>query len=305
MRRVAAIDLGTNTTLMLVAEVGAANELVRLEDRATITRLGRGVDRSGRLDPVAVHATLHALRQYRNCADAWTADLVAVGTSALRDADNRDDFLLPAQAILGVAVEVVAGEREAALTFCGALEGLATDGDHLMVVDIGGGSTEFVLGEGNAIGHRVSVNLGSVRMHERYGLSAPAESSHVAALRADVASMLRRTGLEPPPRLVATAATATTLAAMHLGLRQYDRERIHGMQLTAEALSAQVDRLLGASMHERHQMAGLDPQRADVIPVGALILEEVVRWCGCDVVVVSDGGVRYGLAREALEKFGR
>lgn len=305
MRRVAAIDLGTNTTLMLVAEVGAANAFVTLENRATITRLGRGVGRTGRLSPVAVETTLQTLRQYRSCADAWNAEIVAVGTSALRDAENRDDFLLPARSTLGVAVEVAAGDREAALTFRGALEGMKVSADALMVVDIGGGSTEFVLGKGNAMGHRVSVNLGSLRMHEQYGLSAPVESSQVTALRAEVASMLRHTGLQPPKRLIATAATATTLAAMHLGLRQYDRERIHGMQLTADALSAHVNRLLCASLEERYQMAGLDPKRADVIPVGALILEEVVRWCGSDVVVVSDGGVRYGLAREALEKFGR
>lgn len=305
MRRVAAIDLGTNTTLMFVAEVGAANALVGLEDRATITRLGRGVDRTGRLDPVAVEETLQVLRQYRSCADNWCAEIVAVGTSALRDAENRDDFLLPAQSILGVAVEVVAGEREAGLTFGGALEGMAAEVDNLMVVDIGGGSTELVLGNGNVMGRRVSLNLGSVRLHERYGLSAPAGLTHIAALRAEVASALRRTGLEPPRRLVATAATATTLAAMHLGLRHYDRERIHGIQLTAKALSFQVDRLLCASLEERNQMAGLDPKRADVLPVGALILEEIVRWCGCDALVVSDGGVRYGLAREALEKFGR
>jgi exopolyphosphatase/guanosine-5'-triphosphate,3'-diphosphate pyrophosphatase len=187
MRRVAAIDLGTNTTLMLVSEVGAANALVRLEDRATITRLGRGVDRTGRLDSVAVDGTLQALQEYRRCADTWFAEIVAVGTSALRDAENRDDFLLPAQSILGVAVEVVAGEREAGLTFCGALEGRAAGADNLMGVDIGGGSTEFVLGKGNSIEHRVSVNLGSVRMHERCALAAPAGPRQVAALRAEIA----------------------------------------------------------------------------------------------------------------------
>lgn len=300
VRRVAAIDLGTNTTLMLVAEAGPSGGLVALEDHAVITRLGRGVDRTRRLDETAVSRTLDVLRGYTQIAARYGAEVVAVGTSALRDAENRDAFLVPAQEILGCHVQAIGGDREAALTFLGAVEGIEVGKAPITVVDIGGGSTEIVIGADGEIAERVSLDMGSVRLHERHGVTAPATADQIAAVRRDVRALLRGSTLEPVPRVLAIAGTATTFAAMVGEVEPYDARRVHGMRLAAAELHRQLDHLARCTLEERRRIRGLHPDRADVILTGGLILDEVLSWAGAAELVVSDGGVRYGLAREAL-----
>lgn len=299
-RRIAAIDLGTNTTLMLVAEIDAANAFKVLEDRATITRLGRGVDQTRQLDAAAIARTLEALRAYADTAKRWDASVVAVGTSALRDAANRDAFLAPAAAIVGCRIHAIDGAREAELTFRGALEGIDAGSEPITVVDVGGGSTEIIVGAQGAVAERVSLNFGSVRLHERYQLTAPVTGVQADAVRNDVRLQLTSLGMVPAPRVVAVAGTATTLASMALGVGSYDPVRVHGQRLTRAQLGVQLNRLLRSSIAERQGMVGLLPERADVIAAGALILDELMSWSGANEFVVSDGGVRFGLAREAL-----
>lgn len=289
---------------MLVAEVDAASVLHVLEDRATITRLGRGVDRTQRLDSAAIDRTLEVLREYATTAAKWGATTTAVGTSALRDAENRDEFLVPAQRILGCPIQAIAGVREAELTFRGALEGIDVGHEPITVVDLGGGSTEIIVGAAGGIVQRASLDIGSVRLHERHQLSAPVSEAQAQAVRKDVRAMLAASEISPAPRMLAIAGTATTLAAMFFEVSPYDPTRVHGQRLTAPQLGSQVRRLLASSLPVRKTMAGLDPQRADVIAAGALILQELLDWSASGELVVSDGGVRFGLAREALAQIG-
>lgn len=303
-RRIAAIDLGTNTTLMLVAEADAANALRVLEDRATITRLGRGVDRTSRLDETAIERTLAVLSTYAESARGWNAPVVAVGTSALRDASNRDEFLAPAEALLGCEIRAIGGVEEAELTFRGALEGITIGSEPITVVDVGGGSTEIIVGADGVVQERVSLNIGSVRMHERHGLGAPTSPSQVDAVRDDVRRILAAASFHPAPRLLAIAGTATTVAAMVGEIEPYDPARVHGLRVTRDQLRAQAQRLIHSTIDARRQIKGLHPDRADVIAAGVIILEEILAWAGAQALIASDGGVRFGLARTALAKIG-
>lgn len=303
------IDVGTNTTLLLVAE--ATPEGVRpLAERAEITRLGRGIGQDGRLGAEGIARTLEVLRGYAELARAHGAPLSAIGTEALRRAPNADEFLRPAAEILGSPVEVIGGEREAALTFLAAARSfpVETTAGPVVVVDIGGGSTEVIVAELGRPGLRVSLPLGSVRLTERHVHHDPPTEPEVAALEADIAATLGDLTLPPGltgrAALIGTAGTVTTLMAMALDLVDYDPARVHGAQLTRAALEAQRDRLRRSTQREREQMAGLDPRRADVIFAGACILLALVRRLDAPTVLVNDRGIRWGLLYERLEAAG-
>lgn len=301
MRCLAAIDVGTNTALLTIARVDEHGSLEILEQRALITRLGRGVDAEGRLDKERIHRALEALGELRTAADRHGADVVAVGTSALRDARNAKDFLQPAARVLGAPVEVISGEREAALTFAGALHGLPElPGKRACVVDIGGGSTEIVCGSHGKLDASVSLNIGSVRLHERHGLQAPTDMRSLQILEAEIADALQQSPVQPRPPLVAIAGTATTLAALHLEMEPYDPARIHGMRLSRRQLRSLRDRLAPMSIERRCALPGLEPGRADVIVTGATLLCGIVEHAGAEETFISDGGVRIGLL---LERF--
>ncbi|MCU0691833.1 MAG: Ppx/GppA family phosphatase, partial [Polyangiaceae bacterium] len=237
---VAAVDIGTNSVLLLVAAWDSASgELSALLERARITRLGRGVDRSRRLAPDAVERTLNCLAEFSELIRMHEVQHVdAVGTSAARDAEGAEEFLRAAESILGVRPHIINGQREAALTFEGALCGLDAAGA-VVACDIGGGSTEIVLGERDSAGasrlqHAVSVDVGSVRLTERYLTDDPATAAQIGAARQDVRNELRR--IERPPAgatFVGLAGTVTTLAAVKLGLERYDPARVHGVRLAA------------------------------------------------------------------------
>ncbi|HMF39368.1 MAG TPA: Ppx/GppA family phosphatase [Polyangia bacterium] len=301
----ATIDIGTNTTLLLVASVVGPKVEV-LAERAEITRLGRGIGSAGTagaLAPEAIDRTLAVLRDYAAVARRHGARVAAVGTEALRRAANASAFLVPAAEILGGDVEVIDGQREAALTFRAVLASFANiAADELVVVDIGGGSTEIVLARGGQIGFRVSLPLGSVRLteaHVRHDPPAPAER---AAIEAAIDAAI---GPVPFPRtpvpLVGVAGTVTSLAAMALELASYDPARVHGYRLSRADLGRQVARLGGATQAERERMVGLDPRRADVIFAGALILDRIAAAAGIADVLVSDHGIRWGLLHELAE----
>lgn len=295
----ATIDIGTNSVLLQIARAGAATragEVEVLDDRATITRLGRGVDRTRRLDDAAVERTLSVLAEYAKAARAVGARIAAVGTSALRDGDNAASFLERARAILGVSVEVIRGEREAELTFLGATQGLGLGDAPLCVVDVGGGSTEIVLGRAQRVLEAISLDVGAVRMHERHALSAPTTSEQLARVDADVTRALATSPVAPCAPLVAIAGTATTLAAIAGAVVPYDAAKIHGTRLPTVELIAMRDRLAAMSLAERQAVPGLDPGRADVIVAGASVLLAVVRAAQADEIIVSNGGVRMGLA---------
>lgn len=300
--RVAAIDIGTNSVLLLVAEAGPAG-LTALVERAEITRLGQGVDRTRALAPEAMERTLACLARYGDELRAQGVTAVdVVGTSAMRDASGGDLLRARAAALLGVEPRTISGQEEAELTFAGALAGLSLEPGPVLVFDIGGGSTELIVGDpSGAISAAVSLDVGSVRMTERHVPSDPPRAEELAAVRDDVRAALSAAPLASAPHtVVGVAGTVTTLAAVARAVVPYDAARIHGARLTFAELAAARARLAALPLDERVKLPGLEPKRADVIVAGAVIAEEVLRAVGGagepPGLVVSDRGVRWGLA---------
>ena len=299
----ATIDVGTNTTLLLLARVASGGAVERIDERAEITRLGRGIGAGGALGPAGIEATLAALRAYAGIARQAGARIAAVGTEALRRAPNGADFLRPAAEILGVPIEVIDGQREAALTFRAVIESFPEmrRGD-VAVVDIGGGSTEIVIAhDGKATSAR-SLPLGSVRLTEEHIRHDPPTGEELAHLRAAVAAGLTGIAFPAGARVVGVAGTVTSLAAMAESMATYDPARVHGYRLSQVALEGQIARLASSRQADRERIVGLDPRRADVILAGAVILEGITAASGAPEVWVSDRGIRWGLLHELAEQ---
>ena len=300
--KVAAIDIGTNSVLVLIAET-RGDELSPLLERATITRLGEGVDRARELAEAARARTLACLAEYAKDIERHAPDrVVAVGTSAMRDARGGPAFAKEAEGLLGVLPLVIDGEREAALTFRGTLSGLGLGG-RIAVFDVGGGSTEIVVGElasphaAPTIDSAQSVDIGSVRLFERHVRSDPPSASEVAGIKADVERALATVPEMPADAtLVGVAGTVTTLAAIASGIDPYDGARIHGSRLELDVIRDVGARLARLPLAERKKLPGLEPRRADVIVAGALLVERFVTWSKKTGIIVSDRGVRWGLA---------
>jgi exopolyphosphatase / guanosine-5'-triphosphate,3'-diphosphate pyrophosphatase len=281
--RVAALDIGTNTTRLLVADVddGRVDEVVR---RQRITRLGEGVDARRRLLPLPVARVRNALADYRRELESLGAErALAVATSAVRDAENGEAFLGEVEWSYGFVTRLLSGEEEAALT----LRGVGDVAAGTLVVDVGGGSTELIVRD-----RSVSLDIGSVRLTERFGEDVEAIAAHVSPLLPpDLA----------PTRAIGVAATVTSLAALDLGLAEYDSERVHGHVLTAHAVEEQLRRLASLSLDERRLLPALDPDRASVIVAGATIVREVMRRYALDAVEASEHDLLYGVALAAAE----
>jgi len=309
--RVAAVDCGTNSVRLLVADVGERG-LTDVERRMEIVRLGQGVDRTGRLAPEALERTFGAMRGYRKLIDQHGATAVrVVATSATRDAANRQDFTDGVREIFGVEPEVITGAEEAELSFTGATRGLLRLSPETempqgplppyLVVDIGGGSTEFVLGAEHAEA-AISVDVGCVRLTERHLRDAgdPPSAAALEAVVADVEEALSRVEGAVPVRdahtLVGLAGSVTTVAGIALGLPAYLPERIHHSRLTAEQVCEVAGRLRAMTHDERAALPVMHPGRVDVIVAGALILERIVRRFGFTRVVVSEHDILDGIA---------
>jgi exopolyphosphatase/guanosine-5'-triphosphate,3'-diphosphate pyrophosphatase len=301
----ATVDIGTNTTLLLVADVDAEGRVQPVMERAEITRLGRGIGGDGQLRPDNIKHTLEVLRAYAAIAHSHGTAIAAIGTEGLRRAPNAQDFLQPATGILGSPVQVISGEREAELTFLAAARSFPDEArGGLLVVDIGGGSTELIFAPDGQIAHAESVPLGSVRLTERFIHHDPAHADERAALQTAVdeavAEAFARAGFAGAVTLIGTAGTVTTLAAMAQGLADYDSGRVHGFALARAALDGQVERLAPSRQDERERMPGLDPRRADVILAGAILLQAIMRRAAVPLVRVSDRGIRWGLLFELM-----
>lgn len=308
--RVAAIDCGTNSIRLLVADVDAAGNLTELDRRMEVVRLGQGVDRTGELAPEALERTLAATRQYAAAIEAAGAQRVRfVATSATRDARNRDEFFDGVRAALGVDVEVITGAEEAQLSFRGATGAVAeAHAGPFLVVDLGGGSTELVLGTGS-VDASVSMDVGSVRMTERHLHSDPPSAAEIAAARADVRAHLddaaRAVPLAKTATLVGLAGSITTVTAHALGLSEYRRERVNQAELPVQAVLDSCAALIEAPRAERAAMGFLHPGRVDVIAAGALVWSEVITRVAADVaaaggsltsVVTSEHDILDGIA---------
>ncbi|MFI8514792.1 exopolyphosphatase [Streptomyces sp. NPDC085460] len=300
MTRVAGIDCGTNSIRLLVADVHPeTGELVELDRRMTIVRLGQGVDRTGRLAPEALERTFAACRAYAEVIRELGAERIRfVATSASRDAENRQEFVDGVVAILGVEPEVITGDQEAEFSFTGAT-GELPDSESYLVVDIGGGSTEFVTGNRHVEAAR-SVDIGCVRLTERHVRHDPPTAEEAEAIRADVRAALDLAAETVPlgtaRTLVGLAGSVTTVAAIALGLPEYDSTKIHHARISAGQVAAVTRRLLASTHDERAAIPVVHPGRVDVIVAGALVLQEIVERVGAAEVVVSEHDILDGIA---------
>jgi exopolyphosphatase/guanosine-5'-triphosphate,3'-diphosphate pyrophosphatase len=288
--RVAAIDLGTNTTRLLVADVvdGGVREVHR---ETRITRLGEGVDARKRLLPVAIARVRNALSDYRRVLESLGAErALLVATSAVRDAEKGEAFLGEIEWSYAFATQLVSGDEEAELT----RRGVQPPSDAL-VLDIGGGSTELLVDE-----FHVSLDMGSVRFTERFVSTDPPTRDEVDACARAVRALLDELDVAPQ-RAIGVAGTVTTLAALDLGLDAYDRERVDGHRLSLEGARAQLDRLAALPLEQRREVPALEPERAPVIVAGAVILTETLAHFGLDAIEVSERDILDGIALAAAE----
>jgi len=297
---VAAIDCGTNSTRLLIADGGRA-----IDRRMRITRLGAAVGRTGRLDPAAIERTLEVLAEYRGVMDDHGVERVRIAaTSASRDADNRDDFFDPAEQLVGARPELLTGEQEAQLSFDGATAELTDRSPLSLVVDIGGGSTEFALGAATLDGS-VSIDMGCVRMTEKYLHHDPPLPEELSNCLGEIEQHLDDVtrlvpGVGGAERFIGLAGTVTTAAAVELGLAEYDRDAIHHFVLTREAAEDVFRTLATESLEDRRHNPGLEAQRADVIVGGCCVLVAVFRYFGFDECLVSEADILDGLVRSQL-----
>ncbi|HEV8533054.1 MAG TPA: Ppx/GppA phosphatase family protein [Methylomirabilota bacterium] len=307
MKRVAAVDLGTNTVRLLVGEARPSEWRPLLETQR-VTRLGEGQAARGALGDAPMRRTTAVVAEFVERARALGAEEIRiVATSAVRDASNRDDLLAAVRAACGCSVEVISGEDEARLTLLGVSAGLPALGGSFLLFDIGGGSTEFVLAESARPAVMVSLRLGVVALAERHTDAGPVDLRQLARLEAAIDQALSA-GLIPgisgarSPELVGTAGTVTTLAALDLELTAYDAARVQGHRLTRRAIEVQLARLAGLTVSERAALPCLERGRADLIVPGAAICLAVLTRLGFDSLIVSDRGLREGILYEILSK---
>jgi exopolyphosphatase / guanosine-5'-triphosphate,3'-diphosphate pyrophosphatase len=301
--RVGVVDIGTNSTRLLVAEV-EGEALTELERRTTVTRLGEGLEASGRLSDAAMARVSETLAGYREAIDELGAErVVAVATSAMRDAANGPQFRDEIERRFGLDSRTISGDEEARLTFLGATSGRDA-GAATLVIDIGGGSTEFVVGHpGGDPEFHVSTRMGSVRHTERHLHSDPPTAAELAALAVDARAIVEADVPADVRRSVdagiAVAGTATSLAAIDQQLEPYDPERVHGYRLGAQSCERLLARLAELTVAQRRDVPGLHPDRAPTIVAGAGILLESMRASGLDEVEVSENDILHGAALAA------
>jgi exopolyphosphatase / guanosine-5'-triphosphate,3'-diphosphate pyrophosphatase len=304
MSRVAAVDLGTNSTRLLVADVddGRVDDVVRA---TKVTRLGEGVDDRHRLLPLPVTRVRNVLTDFRRTAESLGAErALAIATSAVRDAENGEAFLGEVEWSYGFATRLLSGHDEALMTFRGVTTERELDAD-TVIVDVGGGSTELIAGGPEGVRWHDSLDIGSVRLTERFLDSDPPTGDELSACAAAVRALLAE---RVPDEIrsaarsaVGVAGTITSIAALALGLEEYDRERVHGFRLTAKALDEELQRLAAVPVEERKTIRPLDPDRAPVIVAGAVIAEQTLAFFGLDSLEISERDILDGAALAAAE----
>jgi exopolyphosphatase/guanosine-5'-triphosphate,3'-diphosphate pyrophosphatase len=295
-KRVASIDIGTNTILLLVAQV-EGERLTSLLEKETIVRLGEGVQKNGLLLDAAIARGLETLGHYLTDCQAMAVNRIfAVGTNVLREAKNAGDFLKKAEEKFNLSIEIISGEEEAQLSYLAVAKDLGDQEKTILVMDVGGGSTEFVLGKGERISYWKSLPMGSVRFTEQFLHSDPVRKDEWEEMEKEIRKSFRNLPSPPKPSLMtAVGGTATALASVEQGLDQFVYEKIHHFVLKREALKSQLDLYHSKSIAERKKIPGLSPARADVILAGGTILYLAMTEFEYPSVLISCHGVRYGL----------
>jgi exopolyphosphatase/guanosine-5'-triphosphate,3'-diphosphate pyrophosphatase len=304
--RVAAIDCGTNSIRMLIAEADSAGGLVDLDRRLEIVRLGQGIDATGEFHPDALARTFGAVERYAKILEAAgvASDRIHfVATSAARDAGNRVDFFEGVHRRLGILPEVISGEREAQLSFRGAISRIRPAAEPVLVMDIGGGSTELIIGSASGEIHQaVSLDIGSVRLTERFLRTSPPAGADLSRATDAVDERLAasRLNLGVVGFWIGVAGTVTTMAAVHLGLQTYERKRVHGAAMASREIADLLTRLSVLSVPQIRAIPTMHPQRADVITAGTLIAARVAAGTAASELVVSESDILDGIALALL-----
>ncbi len=308
MRRVAAIDCGTNSIRLLIAERDGSSGLRDLERRLEIVRLGQGVDATGEFNPDALRRTFAAVEEYAELikkADVPVESVHFVATSAARDAKNRDRFFAGIKERLGVEPDVISGKSEAKLSFIGALSRVTPDGEPVLVMDIGGGSTELITGSvAGELRSAISLDIGSVRITERFFQQNPVAADDLERAATRVDSLLAGSGVDfaSVASWIGVAGTATTLAGVYLELERYDREHVHGARIPAPAITDLLQRLAGLTVEEIRALPSMHPGRADVITGGALVATRIAARLQVADLIVSESDILDGIALQLLDE---
>jgi exopolyphosphatase/guanosine-5'-triphosphate,3'-diphosphate pyrophosphatase len=299
--RVASIDIGTNTILLLIAAI-EEGKMEPLFDTETVVRLGEGVQKKGILSGEAIKRSLQTLSQYlKQCQEMEANKIYAVGTSALREAKNSEEFLELVKEKLDLSIEVISGEEEAQLSFLAVVKDLKKVKKLILVVDVGGGSTEFILGRGDQVKEWISLPIGSVRFTEEFLSSDPVQEEEWIKMESKIRELLINISHpQDPLTMVAVGGTATTLASVEQSLEEFIPEKIHHFVLEREALKNQLLLYRSKTIEERKKIPGLPAARADVILAGGTILFLSMKELRCSSVLVSCHGVRYGLLYKKL-----
>lgn len=294
----ATIDIGTNAVLLLIGEKSADGKITSIHEEAELTRLGQGLGSSNVLHPDGMHRTLEVLKSYATTCKKWGASpIIAVGTSAFRRARNTQEFVKRVKDETGITIQIISGDEEAALSFDAAR---AEFGDNIIVVDIGGGSTEFIWKTKEGL-HTQSLLLGAVTLQENFGRHDPLHTEDAVEMEVAVMTALAELSKAAlretaPMKLIGVAGTVTTLAAMALQLKKYDHEQVHGHVLTFADVESIIGELLPLTIEDRKKLPGLEAKRADVVYPGAVILQEAMEHLGKDRVTACHHGIRWGLA---------
>jgi len=306
MRRVAAIDCGTNSIRLLIAEPDGSGGLADLERRLEIVRLGQGVDATGEFHPDALRRTFAAVDGYAELikkAEVPTGKVHFVATSAARDVKNREAFFAGVKERLGVLPDVISGETEARLSFLGALSRVKPEGEPVLVMDIGGGSTELITGGADGELHSaVSLDVGSVRVTERFFKQNPVADDDLERAAGYVDDLLTGSGVDFDSigAWIGVAGTVTTLAGVYLELERYDRERVHGARIPLAAIAEQLHRLAELTVDQIRALPSMHPGRADVITGGALVESRIAARVHLDHLIVSESDILDGIALQLI-----
>ena len=308
--RAASIDIGTNTVLLLIADIDEHGNITTLEQHQRLPRLGKNVDANKVIHPSAFDRIVWILDEYKNLAKQLRADrVIACATSAVRDASNQSEFLSYLKNNTGISVEVLRGDEEAIVTYLGALSGLPSHTQQAVVLDIGGGSTEISFQQdrgqnGDKKLEHYSFQIGSVRLTERFLKHLPPlppELESASQLIIEELSQVKNPGFHSY-QLVGVAGTVTTLASLDQGLNEFDPEKVHGYLLTLDRVSFWLQKLATMTVSEIRELSSATEGRADILTAGVLILHQVMKLLGFPSVLVSERGLRYGLILREWEK---
>lgn len=298
MKRIGVIDIGTNSVLLLVCQYNKA-KIEPILDLSEITRLGEGVQKTGLLSDVAMKRTAEQANSYLEiCKQKRVSEVKAIGTSALRDAANSEDFVRRVKEQSGLDVEIISGEKEAELSYIAVSQDpvLKPNLDYpLIVIDVGGGSTEIVVGD-ESVKNLYSFNIGAVRANDLFLKNEPPLQCEIDALTEHVRSEVGELNLPAETAIVGIGGTITNLAAVKLKQTKYDREKIHSLTIKNEEISRQIELYCSMPLEKRREITGLEPKRADVIIGGAVIFRAILEAIGSSQIIVSARGLRYGIA---------